>query len=113
MLGMYAKHDVAAIATGDKSWFQNSSYSDSMFVNSRESAVPRNRQDISGEKTMITIFFRTTRLLVLEALPKGTKFDQGYFIHAIFPGLHNETTRISRKKGLPVVFSPHGQFAVS
>jgi hypothetical protein len=113
MLGMYTKHYVAAIATGDKSWFQYSSYSDSMFVNSRESALPRIRQDISGENTMITIFFRTTRLLVLEATPKDTKFNPGYFIHAIFPGLHNETTRISRKKGFPVVFSLHGQFDVS
>jgi hypothetical protein len=40
MLGMYAEHDFEGIATGDESWFQYSSYSDSMFADSRESVVP-------------------------------------------------------------------------
>jgi hypothetical protein len=39
---------------------------------------------------------------VLKPEPKGTKFNQGYFIDAIFPGLSNEKTRIPRKEG----FSP-------
>jgi histone-lysine N-methyltransferase SETMAR len=106
MLGMYAEHNFEGIAPGDESWFQYSSYSDSMFADSRESVVPRVRQGISGRKTMITIFFTSTRLLVLEALPKGAKFNQDYFIDAIFPGLYNEKTRISRKKGFPA-FSVH------
>jgi hypothetical protein len=113
MLGMSAKHYAAAIATGEKSWFQCSSYSDSMFVNSRESAVPRIRQHVPGEKIMITISSELRDFWCWRPLSKGTKFNQGYFIHAIFPGLHNEKTRISRKKGFPVVFSLHGQFDVS
>jgi hypothetical protein len=40
---------------------------------------------------------------VLEVLPKDTKFNQNYFIDPIFPGLYNEKTRISRKKGFPAV----------
>jgi hypothetical protein len=95
--GMYAEHYCEGIATGDESRFPYSSYSDSMLADSRSSAVPRIRQDISGHKTMITILFTSTPLLVLEALPKCTKFNQDYFIHAIFPGLYNEKTRISRK----------------
>jgi hypothetical protein len=51
---------------------------------------------------MMTIFFTSPRLMVLQALPKGTKFNHDYFIHTIFPGLYNETTRISRKKGVRV-----------
>jgi hypothetical protein len=52
---------------------------------------------------MITIFFPSPRLLVLEALPKSTKFNQNYFNHAIFPGLYNEETRIIRREGFPAV----------
>jgi hypothetical protein len=55
---------------------------------------------------MFTIFFPSSRLLVLDALPTGTKFNQDYFIHGIFPGLYNEKRRISRKKGWPG-FSVH------
>jgi hypothetical protein len=50
---------------------------------------------------MITIFFTSTRLLVLEARPKGAKFNQDYFVNAIFPGLYNEKRRISRKEDFP------------
>jgi hypothetical protein len=38
------------IATGEKSWFQYSSYSNSMFTDSRDSVVPRIQQDISRQK---------------------------------------------------------------
>jgi hypothetical protein len=50
LLGMYAEHHFEGIATSDESWFQCSSYSDSMFASSRESVVPRIRRDISGQK---------------------------------------------------------------
>jgi hypothetical protein len=50
LLGMYAEHNFEGIATGDESWFQSSSYSDSLFVRSGESVVPRIRRDISGHK---------------------------------------------------------------
>jgi transposase len=56
MLGMYAEHNCEGIATGDEFLFQCSSYSDSMFADSRESVVPRIRRDISGQKTKFTIF---------------------------------------------------------
>jgi hypothetical protein len=90
MLGMYAEHYSEGIAAGDESWFQYSAYSDSMFADSRESAVPRIWQDLCGEKPLIANFFPFTRLLVLETLPKGTRPNQDYFIHAIFPRLSHE-----------------------
>jgi hypothetical protein len=77
-----------------------------MFADSRESVVPRIRQDISVPKTMITIFFTSRRLLVLETLPKGPKFNQDYFNQCIFPRFYREKTRISRKMGFPA-FSVH------
>jgi hypothetical protein len=101
LLGIYAEHNFEGIATGDESWFQCSSYSDSMFTSSRESIVPRMRGDISGQQTLLPISFPSRRLPVLKPLPKGIKFNQNYFIDAIFPGLYDEKRRISRKDGFP------------
>jgi hypothetical protein len=103
---MDAESTFEGIAAGDKFWFQYSFYSDSMFAVSRESVVPRIRQDMSGQKTMITIFFAHTGLLVLETVRKGTKFNQDNLIHAIFPRLHNEKTRISSKKIIAILSVP-------
>jgi hypothetical protein len=49
---------------------------------------------------------------VLEVLPKGTKFNQDYFIDEIFPGLYNEKRGISRKEGFPA-FSVHMDDSIS
>jgi hypothetical protein len=102
MPGMCTKHYFEGISTGEEFWFQYSSYSDSMFVHSRKMLVARIREDIFGQKITITILSTWIRLLVFKALPKGTKFNQDYVIHAIFPWLYNEKTRISRKNGFPV-----------
>jgi hypothetical protein len=50
---------------------------------------------------MATTFFTSIRLLVLSFLPKGTKFDQDYFIDTVLPNLYSEKRRIARRKGLP------------
>jgi hypothetical protein len=101
LLGIDAEHNFNGIATGDESWFPYSSYSDSMGASSRESVVPRIRRDISAQKTLLPIFVPSRRLPVLKPLPKGTKFNQGYFVDAIFAGLYNEKRRISCKAGFP------------
>jgi hypothetical protein len=72
-----------------------------MFAHARESVVPGIWQDISAPKTMITIFFTFRPLVVLEALPKWTKFNQDYIIQSIFPPLYREKTRISPRTGFP------------
>jgi hypothetical protein len=102
MPGMYAEHHFERMAIGDESLFQYSFYSDLMPAVSNKSIMARIRQDSSGQNTLIAIVFPSTRLMVLEALPQGTKFDQNDFIHAIFPGLYIEKTRISHKNGFPV-----------
>jgi transposase len=43
-------------------------------------------------------------LLVLDFLPKGTKFNQDYFIDTVLPNLYSEKRRIVRRKGLPSFF---------
>jgi hypothetical protein len=55
---------------------------------------------------MVTIFFTSTWLLVLNFLPKGTKFNQDYFVDTVLPNLCSEKRRIARCKFLPS-FSVH------
>jgi hypothetical protein len=37
------------------------------------------------EKTIITVFFTTKKLVVFDVLPRGSTFNQQYFINNIFP----------------------------
>jgi hypothetical protein len=90
MLQLYAGHNFKGITTGDESWFLYAIYGDSMFAISAREVVPRIKQNIYAKKTMITIFFTSTRLLVLNFLPQGTKFNQDYLIDTVFPNLYSE-----------------------
>jgi hypothetical protein len=67
---------------------------------------PDNKLCLPFAYHLLPICFPSRRLLVLKLLPNGTKFNQNYFIDAIFPGLYNEKPRISRKDGFPA-FSVH------
>jgi hypothetical protein len=77
-----------------------------LFAISAREVVPRTKQNISAKKTMVTVFFTSTRLLVLNFLPKGTKFNQDYFIDTVLPNLYSEKRRIARRKDLSS-FSVH------
>jgi hypothetical protein len=50
---------------------------------------------------MITIFFTSPQLFVLNSLPKGTMFNQDYFTDAVLPELYGEKTRIAGRKSVP------------
>jgi histone-lysine N-methyltransferase SETMAR len=100
------EHNLEGITTGDESWFLYTTYGDSMFATWAREVVPRTKHNISAKKTMVTIFFTSIRLLVLNFLPKGTKFNQNYFIDTMLHNLHREKRRIARRKGLPS-FSVH------
>jgi hypothetical protein len=39
---------------------------------------------VRGEKTMIMIFVTARQLILLDVLPRGSKFDQQYFIDSCF-----------------------------
>jgi hypothetical protein len=106
MLQLYAEHNFEGITTGNESWFLYTTYGDSMFTTSAREVVPWTKQNISAKKTMVTIFFISTRLLVPNFLPKGTKFNQDYFIDTVFPNLYNEKRRIVKRNGMPG-FSVH------
>jgi hypothetical protein len=85
------------ISIEDESGFLYEHRSDSMFADSRETVTPRYRHEIQCKKTMITIFFIPTRLLVLDALPHGQTFTQEYFMTELFPILQKENVRFRRK----------------
>jgi hypothetical protein len=106
MLQLYAEHNFEGITMGDESWFLYTTYGDSMFATSARELVPRTRQNIYAKKTMVTIFFTSTRLLVLNFLLKGTKFNQDYFIDTAPLNLQSEKRRIAKRKR-PPSFSVH------
>lgn len=54
-----------------------------MFAPSLEKVPPRISNTNSSKKGMITRAFSGNRLYCLDGLPKGTKFNQDYFIENI------------------------------
>jgi hypothetical protein len=72
------------IVTGDESSFQWPYPSSEMFAWSPTDVIPRTRQAIGTRKSMITIFFTGRKLIVLNILPKGSKFNQLCFVDYIF-----------------------------
>jgi histone-lysine N-methyltransferase SETMAR len=85
------------IATGDESCFQYMYMSNSMFAPSRDLAATRTKDADGTKKTMLTVFFTSRRLIVLEALPKETTCTQHDFISDILPDLSGEKLRYRRK----------------
>jgi hypothetical protein len=47
---------------------------------------------------MILVFFTARYFIVLDALHKGQKYSQKYFVQNILPSLTNEKKRFSRQK---------------
>jgi hypothetical protein len=85
-------------ATGFEFWFEYLDFSSEMFARSRLDLIPRTTQVIRTKKTMIMVSFTTSKLIVLDVLPKGRNFNQLYLAHNIFPDLKKENTRSRRCK---------------
>jgi hypothetical protein len=47
---------------------------------------------------MLTGFFRSRKLLVLDALPNGQKYNSDYFVQNMIPELQSERSRFARRK---------------
>jgi hypothetical protein len=69
-----------------------------MFAVRREEVIARLRPGISIKKVMITMFFTVQQLIAMNALAKGQKYDQEYFVQNIFPSLFNEKKHFSHQK---------------
>jgi hypothetical protein len=51
-----------------------------------------------NEKTMIVAFFIAKRLIVFDVLPRGSTFNQLYFINNTFPDLKTANLNFRRQK---------------
>jgi hypothetical protein len=69
-------NDFKGIATGNESCFRYCYPSSTMFARAPSEVIPRAQQTIGAKKTMITIFFTARQLILLNVLPKGSKFNQ-------------------------------------
>jgi hypothetical protein len=86
------------IATGDESWFRYSYPSSTMFARSPADVVPRTRQGTGARKIMITLFVTVRKLIGLNVLPKGHKYNRQYFVNDIFPDLKKANASFHRRK---------------
>jgi hypothetical protein len=79
------------IATGDESWSKYIISSDLIFVSSRNAVIRRIVEGIGSKKTMLIIFFTLKRIIVLDILSKGMKYNQDYFLNEIYPSIDNNS----------------------
>jgi hypothetical protein len=75
------------IEADGQSWFQYSYPSSKLFARSLTNVIPWTRQAIGRKETMIAVYFTGRKLIILDIWPKGSKFNQLYFVDYIFPDL--------------------------
>jgi histone-lysine N-methyltransferase SETMAR len=93
-------NDFEGISRGDGSWFRYCYPFSTMFARAPSEVIPRTRQTIGAKKTMVTIFFTARQLIMLDVLPKGSKFNQQYFIDYVFPNLKTKNLNFRRRMPL-------------
>jgi hypothetical protein len=93
-------NDFEGIATSDESWFRYCYSSSTVFAQAPFEVIPRTRQTIGAKKTMITIFFTACQLILLDVHPKGSKFNQQYFIDCVFPDSQTKNRNFRRRMPL-------------
>lgn len=81
----------------DKSWVYFEYQARVMHNSSSEKVPPRTSYNISSKKCMITIAFSGDGLYCINSLPKGTKFNQEYFIDNAL-STFSETIKRNKKK---------------
>jgi hypothetical protein len=86
------------IVTGDESWFRHLYPCSKMLARWPAEVVPRIRQGIDTKKAMVTIFFTRRELIVVDVLPKGSKFNQLYCIDYVFSDLKSANLNFCRRK---------------
>jgi hypothetical protein len=96
-------NDFDGIAIGDEPWFQHTTASSKMFARSAPDVLPRMQQAVGAKTTMITVFFTAKELIVLGVLPRGSIFNQLYFINRIFPDV-TTTNLIFRRQKTAITF---------
>lgn len=74
--------------TGDESWFYLSYDYERQWVYSGQEPNIREKKMISSEKVMITVFWNPHQIVLVDALPKGEKFNSHYYTNNILEKLH-------------------------
>jgi hypothetical protein len=91
-------NDFDGIATGDEYWFEHTTSSSKMFASSAADVILRTRQAVGVKQTLIAVFFTATKLIMLDVLPRGSRFNQLYFIPNIFSDLKTANLNFLRQK---------------
>jgi hypothetical protein len=58
-----------------------------MCAGSPAEVIPTTQQAVGAKKTAIPLFYTTRKLIVLDVLPKGHKYNQQYFVGCVSPDL--------------------------
>jgi hypothetical protein len=82
-----AETNFQGIITGDKSWLAYLIESDAMFASFPVEMTPRVWASISSKIVMIALFLMANRRLILDAVPKGSKYNQDCLIANLLPAL--------------------------
>ena len=75
--------------TGDESWFYLCYDYERQWVLSGEKPDVRAKKLISSEKVMITVFWNPNQIALVDALPKGERFNASYYTSNILEKLHH------------------------
>jgi hypothetical protein len=79
-------NDFDSVATGDESWSQHTTASSKMFIRSAAHFLSRMRRAVAAKNYDHGVLYHKRRI-VSNVRPRGSTFNQLYFIHNIFPDL--------------------------
>mgnify|MGYP001073832873 CR=1 FL=1 len=102
----HQKNNFCTIITLDESWFYFEYQARAMYASSSKKVPPRTSHNMSSKKCMLTIAFSGDRLYCIDSLPKGTKFNQEYFIDNVLSKIV-KTIKTNKKKSPMKKFHVH------
>ncbi|KAA6401572.1 MAG: putative mariner transposase C9 mutant [Streblomastix strix] len=74
------ENDFKYMVTGDESWFYCININDSMWLEKGTEPPTKSRQKIGVEKVIISVFWNTTRVWLIDQLPEKTTLNVEYYI---------------------------------
>jgi len=74
---------ISSVITGDESWFYYEYPQEGRWARTREDVAPRPKRSIGAKKVMITVFWSTRGIHLIEALPDGETFNSEYACHLL------------------------------
>jgi hypothetical protein len=105
------KNDFDSIATGDESWSQHTTASSKMLARSAADVMPRKRQAVGAKRPIITVFFTAKKIIMFHILPRGSTFNQLYFINMDNSTCHNGSKFGSKIQKDHISGMPHADYS--